>query len=65
MKQKAAKVILKAGTAVWLVARAVPSSDLGDVIFLHRIFVFQPESAPNPFLLLQDSIFKIFVPEIK
>jgi len=26
---------------------------------------FQPELAPNPFLLLQDSIFRIFVPEIK
>jgi len=26
---------------------------------------FQPESAPNPFLLLQDSIFRIFVPEIE
>jgi len=25
MKQKAAKGILKAGTALWLVARAVPS----------------------------------------
>jgi len=47
MKQKQQKSILKAGTAVLLVARAVPTDLEGD-IFLSHISYFHPESAPNP-----------------
>jgi len=40
LKQKQQKSILKVGTAVWLVARAVSSLWLGGDIFLSSIFVF-------------------------
>ena len=32
--------------------------------FCNKSSYFHPESAPNPFLLLQDSIFQLFVPKI-
>jgi len=35
----------------------------GTSYFCTESSYFHPESAPNPFLLLQDLIFRIFVPE--
>jgi len=48
MKQKQQNEILGHGTAVWDMARVVPSFWLGDAIFCAESHVFQPESAPNP-----------------
>jgi len=36
----------------------------GRYIFVSESSYFYSESAPNPFLLLQDSVHQIFIPEI-
>jgi len=50
MKQKAAKGILGVGTAVWLVARAVPNFWLGGRhIFILNLCIFSPNQLKIPF----------------
>jgi len=50
MKQKAAKGILGVGTAVWLVARIVPSFWLGGRhIFVLNLRIFIPNQLQVPF----------------
>jgi len=50
LKQKAAKGIPKVGTAVWLVAQAVPSFWLGGrQIFVLNLRIFSPNQLQIPF----------------
>ncbi|AES77279.1 hypothetical protein MTR_7g006700 [Medicago truncatula] len=37
---------------------------LGETYFVFQSLYFRTKSAPSPFLLLQDSIHPIFIPEI-
>ena len=62
--RKAAKGVLGGGTAVAGGTGRVKLLTWGTSYFCTESSYFQPESAPNPFLLLQDLIFRIFVPEI-
>jgi len=65
-KQKQQKVVWNGCTVVPLEARAVSTSLVGGLhIFVPNLRIFNPNQLQITFLLLQDEIFQIFVPEIK